>query len=139
MYALIMVGAIVLLSIIVFHLGLRRELYVKALYIPVLFLGLISFTRDIVYNSAKKFKFSKLLFYNLRTGVFTCVFLYPLIMLFLIYFYSEGGVVKLRESVAGDAGDLSVLFTLELEIFIVVLLSSLAASGIYLNRQDSSV
>ncbi|WP_194852581.1 hypothetical protein [Nonlabens antarcticus] len=136
MYALIMVGAIVLLSIIAFQLGLRQEIYVKILYIPILFLGIISFTRDIVFNSNKKIKFNKLLFYSMRTGVFTCVFLYPLIMLFLIYFYSEGGIIKMRDSVAGDAGDLSVLFTLELEIFIVILLSSLAASGLYLNRQE---
>jgi len=135
-YALIMVGAIVVLSMVVFHLGLRTELYIKSLYIPIIFLGILSFIRDIVYNSKKKYSFQKLLFYCMRTGVFTCVFLYPLIMLFLIYFYSDGGMVKMRDTIAGDAGDLSVLFTLELEIFIVVLLSSLAASAIYLNRQD---
>jgi hypothetical protein len=135
-YALIMTSAIVLLSVIVFQLGLRQEIYVKALYIPILFLGILSFTRDIVYNSNKQFKFQKLLFYSLRTSIFTCVFLYPLIMLFLIYFYSDGGIIKMRESVVGDAGDLRVLVSLELEIFIVLLLSSLASSGIYLNKQE---
>jgi hypothetical protein len=135
-YALIMTSAIILLSVIVFQLGLRQEIYVKALYIPILFLGILSFTRDIVYNSNKQFKFQKLLFYSLRTSIFTCVFLYPLIMLFLIYFYSDGGIIKMRESVVGDAGDLRVLVSLELEIFIVLLLSSLASSGIYLNKQE---
>jgi hypothetical protein len=57
-------------------------------------------------------------------------------MLFLIYFYSDGGIIKMRESVVGDAGDLRVLVSLELEIFIVLLLSSLASSGIYLNKQE---
>ena len=135
-YALLITGAIVILSIIVFQMGLRTELYVKAMYIPIIFLGILSFTRDIVYNSVKEFKYKKLLFYSMRTGVFTCVFLYPLIMLFLIYFYSDGGLIKMRESVMGDAGDLRVLFSLELEIFIVVVFSSVIASAIYLNKQD---
>lgn len=136
MYALIMTGCIVLLSIIVYQLGLRTELYVKAMYIPILFFGIISFIRDVVYNSAKEFKFQKLFFYAMRTSVFTCVFLYPLIMFFLIYFYSDGGIIKMRESVMGDAGDLRILFSIELEIFIVLTLSSLAASAIYLHRQS---
>jgi hypothetical protein len=135
-YAVIMTGSIVVLSIIVFQLGLRQELYVKVLYIPILFLGILSFTRDIVYSSSKQYKFRKLFFYSMRTSVFTCVFLYPLIMLFLIYFYSDGGIIKMRESVMGDAGDLRVLFSLELEIFIVLLTSSLAACGIYINKQE---
>jgi len=135
-YALLITGAIVILSIIVFQMGLRTELYVKAMYIPIIFLGILSFTRDIVYNSVKEFKYKKLLFYSMRTGVFTCVFLYPLIMLFLIYFYSDGGLIKMRESVMGDAGDLRVLFSLELEIFIVVVFSSVISSAIYLNKQD---
>lgn len=135
-YALLITGAIVILSIIVFQMGLRTELYVKAMYIPIIFLGILSFTRDIVYNSNKDFKYKKLLFYSMRTGVFTCVFLNPLIMLFLIYFYSDGGLIKMRESVMGDAGDLRVLFSLELEIFIVVVFSSVISSAIYLNKQD---
>ncbi|WP_041496875.1 hypothetical protein [Nonlabens marinus] len=139
MYALIMVAAILILSIIAFQLGLRRELYIKILYIPILFFGIISFTRDIVYNSVKEFKFKKLLFYAMRTSVFTCVFLYPLIMLFLIYFYSDGGMIKMRETVMGDAGDLRVLLSLELEVFIVLFFSSLASAGIYLNRQEHKV
>jgi|GEM_PF-4601066 len=138
-YALMMTGAIVVLSIVVFQWGLRQELYVKTLYIPILFLGILSFTRDIVYNSNKRFKFKKLLFYSLRTSVFTCVFLYPLIMLFLIYFYSDGGIIKMRETVMGDAGDLRILFSLELEIFIILFLSSLASSALYLNRQEDSM
>ena len=137
-YALLMVGAILILSIIAFQLGLRRELYIKILYIPILFFGIVLFIRDIVYNSSKEYKFKKLLFYSLRTSVFTCVFLYPLIMLFLIYFYSDGGMIKMRETVMGDAGDLRILFSLELEIFMVLFASSLAASGLYLNRQDRS-
>ena len=135
-YALIITGSIVVLSILVFQLGLRQEWYVKALYIPIIFLGILSFIRDVVYNSAKKLKFKKLMFYAMRTVVFTCVFLYPLIMLFLIYYYSDGGMIKMRETVMGDAGDLRVLFSLELEIFIIVILSALVSSAIYLNRQD---
>lgn len=136
-YALIMVGAIIILSIIAYQLGLREELHIKILYIPILFFGILSFTRDVVYNSKKVYSFQKLFFYSMRTSIFTSVFLYPLIMLFLIYFSSKGGIIKMRETVLGDAaGDLGVLFSLELEIFVVLLISSLAASGIYLNRQD---
>ena len=138
-YALLIVGSIVILSIIVFQLGLRQEWYIKAMYIPIVFLGILSFIRDVVHNTKKKIKYKKLLFYAMRTGVFTCVFLYPFIMLFLIYFYSDGGLIKMRESVVGDAGDLRVLFSLELEIFLVVLFSALVSSGIYLNRQDRPV
>jgi hypothetical protein len=138
-YALIITGAIVILSIIVFQAGLQQELYIKAMYAPLIFLGILSFTRDIAHTSRKKISFKKLMFYAMRTGVFLCVMLYPLIMLFLIYFYSDGGIIKMRDSVLGDAGDLRVLISLEIEIFIVVLVSALVSSVIYKDRDNDIV
>lgn len=139
LYALTTSVLIVLLSVIVYSVGLRQESYVKIMYIPVLFFSILLYTRNIAAHAKHIFSFKKLLFYALRTSVFTCVFLYPLIMLYLIYFYSDGGIIKMRESVIGEAGDLRVLFTLELEIFIVLGLASLAASGLYANKKQTEI
>ncbi len=138
-YALMTSLLILLLTIIVYGVGLRQESYIKIMYIPVLFLSILHYTRNIAAHAKHIFSFKKLFFYAMRTSVFTCVFLYPLIMLYLIYFYSDGGIIKMRESVIGEAGDLRVLFTLELEIFLVLGLASLAASGLYSSKSKDQL
>ncbi|ARN77488.1 hypothetical protein BST97_15630 (plasmid) [Nonlabens spongiae] len=136
LYALMTSLLIVVLSIVLFNIGFKQESYIKVLYIPVLAFSILLYTRNIAAHAKHIFSFKKLFFYAMRTSVFTCVFLYPLIMLYLIYFYSDGGIIKMRESVIGDAGDLRVLFTLELEIMIVLTLASLAASAIYSSKKS---
>lgn len=130
LYAVAMVIVMVSLAFLLLHFNLIKTINLRFIYIPVIFLGMILFMKDYAKHTGRSINFATAFLRSVRTGMYTCILLAPVILAVLIIGLDKLGIVDQFGRFDEEEYQTGFLFSMFIEISMAVLMGSFLSAFI---------
>lgn len=128
-YAIIIALLTAFGSFLLIHLQIIQIFDVRIVYVFFILFGILGFSTDLARRSKESISFMNTFKYCFRTGIFMCAILFTIVILAIVV-TQNSNIIKQGGIVSRESGQIGYFFSMAIEIFATILMSSFVAAFI---------